>query len=123
MRAGGPSAASPGTKPVGSGARDAAEELTMASSTPPASLADFIGLCGLPAWNERLSQLRASGTSREGKSAQQFHAIEVVLDRLSRGRSNRPLTVPEQRIATIATDAVICGEPGNRAGRGLPPTK
>ncbi len=89
----------------------------MASSTPPASLADFIGLCGLRAWNERLSQLRASGTSREGKSAQQFHAIEVILDRLSRGRSNRPLTEPEQRIATIATDAVTLHQHLTPAGK------
>lgn len=89
----------------------------MASSTPPASLADFIGLCGLGAWNERLGQLRASGTSREGKSAQQFHAIEIVLDRLSRGRSNRPLTLPEQRIATIATDAVTVHQHLTPAGK------
>lgn len=78
----------------------------MATRSPFASLADFIGLCGLGAWNERLSQLRAAGTTREGKGAQQFHAIEIIIDRLRRGRSNRPLTVPEQRIASYAADAV-----------------
>ena len=78
----------------------------MASRSPSAPLADFIGLCGLSAWNERLGQLRAAGTTREGKGAQQFHAIEIIIDRLSRGRSNRPLTVPEQRIASYTADAV-----------------
>lgn len=78
----------------------------MASRSASAPLTDFIKLCGATAWNERLSQLRSAGTTREGKSAQQFHAIEVIIDRLSRGRSNRPLSVPEQRVASGASDAI-----------------
>ncbi len=78
----------------------------MPSSTPSTPLREFIGLCGLQAWNDRLGQLRSAGTTREGKSAQQFHAIEVIINRLSREKAGRALTVPEQRIATIATEAV-----------------
>ena len=78
----------------------------MAASAPSAPLNEFIGLCGLKAWNERLGQLRSAGATREGKSLQQFHAIEVIINRLSRGKSERPMTPPEQRIAAIATDVV-----------------
>ncbi len=82
-----------------------------------ASLTDFIGLCGAKAWEARISELRAAGATRESKGALQFHAIELVIDRLARGTGNRVLTNAELRIAEYAADAVTLNDQLTPAGR------
>ena len=81
------------------------------------ALRDFIGISGARAWSERMAALRGAGSTRESKGNLQFHAIELVIDRLSRGRSNRVLTGAEQRIAAYATDAITLHEQLTPAGR------
>ena len=83
-------------------------------STP---MADFIAICGADAWKQRMTTLRGAGSTRQSKGALQFHAIELVIDRLARGKSNRVLTGAEERIAEYATDAVTLHEELSPAGR------
>ncbi len=64
-----------------------------------------------------MSALRGATATRQSKGALQFHAIEMVIDRLARGKSNRTLTAAEQRITSYATDAVTLHEQLSPAGR------
>ncbi|MDT7952258.1 MAG: hypothetical protein RQ966_12215 [Acetobacteraceae bacterium] len=81
------------------------------------ALTEFIGLCGARGWDARMASLRGIGATREGKGAMQRHAIELIIDRLSRARSDRVLTAAEQRIADYATNAVTLHQQLTSAGR------
>ena len=80
----------------------------MGDSDDSAALKDFIGIAGRSAWDERICALRGApgDATRERRNSLQLHAIEVVINRLSRGRPNRKLTAAEERITGYATDAV-----------------
>lgn len=91
----------------------------MASSDLSTTLADFVAICGSRVWAQRMADLRsgAGPLNRERKGQLQNHAIELVIDRLSRGQSNRELSPAERLIATYATDAVRLHEKLTAAGR------
>ena len=63
------------------------------------------------------SAQRRGPLNRERKGHLQNHAIELVIDRLSRGQPNRKLSPAEQLITTYATDAVRLHEQLTAAGR------
>ena len=91
----------------------------MATTDLTTGLADFIAICGTRVWRERLTALRNAGepTNREHKGLLQSHAIELVIDRLARGRPNRRLSPAEELISTYATDAVHLHERLTASGR------
>ncbi|MBN8891614.1 MAG: hypothetical protein BGP12_12265 [Rhodospirillales bacterium 70-18] len=74
----------------------------------PTTLAAFIAACGRQLWQRRMAALaaQAQGGQRRGKAAVQRHALELTIDRLSRGGLNRPHTAAEQRIIGLAAEAV-----------------
>ncbi len=90
----------------------------MVANDFPAMLAAFIGIADARLWAQRMDGLRSAGAAtRERKSLQQRHAIELVIDRLSRGMPNRPLNKVETQIITYAADAVALHGRMPQAGR------
>ena len=91
----------------------------MATSDLTTGLADFIAICGARVWRQRMAALRnaAEPTNREHKGLLQSHAIELVIDRLARGRPTRRLSPAEELITTYATDAVRLHEQLTARGR------
>ncbi len=91
------------------------------AADPPidrAALNEFIALCG-PAWHPRLSALRAAAAAqtREGRNAQQFHCIELMIDRLASDGTDRPVNGTQARLARYATDALALHDALGPAGR------
>ena len=81
---------------------------------PAAPVADnpgldaFVALCGEAAWAARLADLgnRAQVRSLTGRAAQQRHALELALARLSGRRALTKPTAAERRICAFAEEAV-----------------
>ena len=74
----------------------------------PADLARFRALCGDRRWAARLAELgrRAAGASLAGRAAQQRHALELALARLSEPAALARATPVERRVLAFARDAV-----------------
>ncbi|RYI98908.1 MAG: hypothetical protein EON47_18270, partial [Acetobacteraceae bacterium] len=68
----------------------------------------FVALCGEAAWAARLADLgnRAQAGSLTGRAAQQRHALELALARLSGRRALTKPTVAERRVCAFAEQAV-----------------
>jgi hypothetical protein len=68
----------------------------------------FVALCGEAAWAARLADLgnRAQARSLTGRAAQQRHALELALARLSGRRALTKPTNAERRICAFAEEAV-----------------
>ena len=68
----------------------------------------FVALCGEAAWAARLADLgnRAQARSLTGRAAQQRHALELALARLSGRRALTKPTAAERRICAFAEEAV-----------------
>ena len=68
----------------------------------------FVALCGEAAWAARLADLgnRAQARSLTGRAAQQRHALELALARLSGRRALTKPTTAERRICAFAEEAV-----------------
>ena len=71
-------------------------------------IAEFIGICGASPWRERLTALRSATTpaTRFSRAVQQVHAIELMIDRMRDGGSQRELNMPERLIMGHAVEAV-----------------
>lgn len=84
-----------------------------------AALDAFIELAGVKAWRERLSALERLATqpTRVGRAAFQRHVIELTINRLRRIGRNRPASLAECRIATLATDATLLNDRLSAPGR------
>ncbi len=74
----------------------------------PAALEAFVGFLGPRVWSDRLRALReaARAPTRQGRQALQRHCIEITIDRLRRGMSDRKASTAERLIAQYATDIV-----------------
>ena len=83
------------------------------------ALGDFVALCGMQLWSERLDLLRAgaAANTREGKRVLQFHAIELAIERLRKSNGAGRLTSAEQRIARYAAEAVTLHDRLSVAGK------
>lgn len=68
----------------------------------------FVALCGEAAWAARLADLgsRAQAGSLTGRAAQQRHALELALARLSGRKALTKPTAAERRIRAFAEEAV-----------------
>lgn len=68
----------------------------------------FVSLCGKRAWTARMADLgaRAQRGSLSGRGAQQRHALELALARLTERRSLGRLSPTEQRLCAFAQEAV-----------------
>ncbi len=75
----------------------------------PAALEAFVGYLGVRVWRERLSVLRdaARAPTRQGRQALQRHSIELAIDRLRRGLSDRKPSPAERLIAHYTTEAAV----------------
>ncbi len=73
----------------------------------PAALDAFVGCIGVRPWRDRLSVLRAGAAAqtRLGRQRSQRHCIELAIERLRRNRLERPPSVAERWIATLAAAA------------------
>jgi hypothetical protein len=78
----------------------------------PAALARFRTLCGDRRWAQRLSELgkRAAAPSLAGRVAQQRHALELILARLSEPSALDKATLAERRVTAFAQEAVKLAE-------------
>ncbi|WP_270936496.1 hypothetical protein [Falsiroseomonas oryzae] len=74
----------------------------------PAELARFRALCGDSRWTRRLSEIgrRAAAASLAGRAAQQRHALELVLARLTDPRALAKATPAERCVTAFAAEAV-----------------
>ncbi|WP_372618824.1 hypothetical protein [Falsiroseomonas sp.] len=74
----------------------------------PAALARFRALCGDRRWTARLSEIsrRAGAPSLSGRAAQQRHALELILARLSEPAALAKASAAERRTAAFAAEAV-----------------
>jgi hypothetical protein len=73
----------------------------------------FMGLAGEAAWSRRMADLalRARPHSWRGRAAQQRHALELILSRLSRPEDGRRAPGPaEQVLLSLARDAVALSD-------------
>jgi len=73
----------------------------------PAALDAFVGCIGVRPWHDRLGVLRAGAAAqtRLGRQRSQRHCIELAIERLRRNRLERPPSVAERWIATLAAAA------------------
>jgi len=73
----------------------------------PAALDAFVGCIGVRPWRDRLGVLRAGAAAqtRLGRQRSQRHCIELAIERLRRNRLERPPSVAERWIATLAAAA------------------
>jgi len=73
----------------------------------PAALNAFVGCIGVRPWHDRLGVLRAGAAAqtRLGRQRSQRHCIELAIERLRRNRLERPPSVAERWIATLAAAA------------------
>lgn len=78
----------------------------------PADLARFRALCGDRRWTQRVSEIarRAGAASLSGRAAQQRHALELILDRLSEPEALAKASVAERRVTAFAREAVKLAE-------------
>lgn len=90
----------------------------LSSVADPSAAQAFIALAGRALWDARLADIsrHALAGRRAGQAMRQRHAVELTLQRLRR-RLNRPFTVAEQRISTLAADAVALAAQLGPAGR------
>lgn len=91
----------------------------MLPSAPPNRALDaFVTLAGKAAWEARLAEIgRHAGSGRRaGQAMRQRHAIELTIERLRR-RPDRPLSPAEQRIVSLAVEAVALGRSLGPQGR------
>jgi hypothetical protein len=85
----------------------------------PADLARFRALCGDRRWTARLAELgrRTASPSLAGRVAQQRHALELVLARLTTAEALAKASPAERRVLDFAAQAVRLAEslpPGPR---------
>ena len=82
-----------------------------------ASLKGFVDGFGKRAWADRIGELEhlSDMSTRVGRAGQQRHIIELTINRWLRAGRNRPPSVAETRIASLAAD-------GCRLFNALPPT-
>jgi len=87
--------------------------------TESPGLAAFIALCGAGAWQSRLAELgqRAQAGSLCGRAAQQRHALELALSRLSDRRAMAKAGPAERLLCTLARDTVALAASLPPAGR------
>ncbi|MDO9710110.1 hypothetical protein [Paracraurococcus lichenis] len=85
----------------------------------PPSLDAFVALCGEDQWQSRLADLglRARPGSLSGRAAQQRHALELALSRLSEGKALARANPAERRLCALARDAVALAESLPQAAR------
>jgi hypothetical protein len=78
----------------------------------PADLDRFRALCGDKLWSRRLDDLgqRAASASLSGRAAQQRHALELILARLSDPAALFRATPAERRVTAFAREAVQLAE-------------
>ncbi len=71
----------------------------------------LVDLIGRRQWSERLRAIQSWGTrgKRAGRALQQYHAIELTLDRLRRNINRAPLPA-ELRLAALAGEAVALAD-------------
>jgi hypothetical protein len=74
----------------------------------PADLARFRALCGSRRWATRLTELgrRTAAPSLAGRVAQQRHAIELILARLTDPEARGKASAAERRVTAFAQQAV-----------------
>src|SRR4051812_16552188 len=79
----------------------------------------FIALCGEGPWQSRVSELglRVQPGSLSGRAAQQRHALELALSRLSDRRALAKASPVERSVCALAQDAVALAECLPPAGR------
>ena len=84
-----------------------------------APLEAFVGLMGTAQWSDRLRQLRgaARAPTRQGRQALQRHCIELAIDRLRRGLTERKMSTAERLIARYAADVTDIHHRLSGAGR------
>ena len=72
-----------------------------------AALQGFVEGFGKRAWAERVAELEhaVAGQTRQCRAGQQRHIIELTINRWLRAGRNRPPSVAELRIASLAADA------------------
>src|SRR4051794_4698370 len=91
------------------------------ADVPPESavLDAFVALCGEGQWQSRLAELgqRAQPGSLSGRAAQQRHALELALSRLSDRRALAKASAAERRLCALAQDAVAVADELPAAGR------
>jgi hypothetical protein len=74
----------------------------MANDQTNAGIRAFIEVPGVRAWTRRIEELGAGAAAgRAGRALVQRHALELTLDRLSRGASRAP-AAPERRLLEMA---------------------
>ena len=85
----------------------------------PAALDAFVELLGARPWRDRLLTLQrgACAQTHEGRAILQRHCIELAIERLRRGRPNRPPSVAETRIANLAARAARLADELSQAAR------
>jgi hypothetical protein len=74
----------------------------------PADLMRFRTLCGDRRWAVRLDEIgrRAAANSHAGRAAQQRHALELILARLSEPKALAKASLAERRVTAFAREAV-----------------
>lgn len=84
-----------------------------------AALEAFVGLIGAPLWSDRLRMVREAARSptRQGRQALQRHCIELAIDRLRRGLTERKMSPAERLIARYAMDVAELHHRLTDAGR------
>ncbi len=77
----------------------------------PAALRDFLRLAGTKAWGQRVTALgtRARSDTFAGRAAQQRHAAELILARMTDGRSVANAGTPERRVLGFAQQVATLG--------------
>ena len=85
----------------------------------PAALSAFIDLLGAQPWRDRISTLQrgACAATHEGRAILQRHCIELAVERLRRGKPNRPPSIAETRIATLAARGARLADQLSQAAR------
>src|SRR3954471_16806142 len=80
--------------------------------TASPALDAFIALCGEGPWQSRVSELglRVQPGSLSGRAAQQRHALELALSRLSDSRALAKAGPAERSVCALAQDAVALAE-------------
>src|SRR3954467_14502145 len=83
------------------------------------ALEGFIPFCGPDPWQSRLAELglHAQAGSLSGRAAQQRHALELALSRLSDRRALAKATATERLLCALAQDAVALADSLPPAGR------
>lgn len=80
---------------------------SISAPVSPAALNDFVDLVGKREWARRLRDIQvwAAGGTRAGRALLQYHAVELVIERLRKRQTRAPLPA-ELRLAGLAVDAV-----------------